>query len=110
MFHIVAASSFFHSINTLNRSEKMQYESLVLAFPGLSFNINSLNQIKNFIWLLEERKLMVWHDMVNKTINSHRKKKLSPSMCWGGDNLFEVREEADTGNYPLQTRRRARTV
>ena len=79
MFHIVAASSLFHSINTLNTGEKKQYESLVTAIPGLSLNKNLLNQGKNLRRLLEdsplrEKKVVVWHDVVNNTISSHRKK------------------------------------
>ena len=77
MFHIVAASSLFHSINTLNTGEKKQYESLVTAIPGLSLNNNLLNQGKNLRRLLEdsplkEKKVVVWHDVVNTTISSHR--------------------------------------
>ena len=76
MFHIVAASSLFHSINTLNTCEKKQYESLVTAIPGLSLNKNLLNQGKNLRRLLEdsplkEKKVVVWHEVVNNTISSH---------------------------------------
>ena len=69
---IVAASSLWYSINTLNRSAK-KYESLVTAIPGLSLNNNSLNQGKNLPRLLEdsslkEKKMAVRHDLVNNTI------------------------------------------
>ena len=115
MFHIVAASSLFHSINTLNTGEKKQYESLVTAIPGLSLNKNLLNQGKNLRRLLEdsplrEKKVVVWHDVVNNTISSHRKKQLSPSRCRGADKLFEVEEAADIGDRSLQKGRNARLV
>ena len=84
MFHIVAASSLFHSINTLNACEKKQYESLVTAIPGLSLNNNLLNQGKNLRRLLEdsplkEKKVVMWHDVVNKTISSHRTNNYRPA-------------------------------
>ena len=84
MFHIVAASSLFHSINTLNTGEKKQYESLVTAIPGLSLNNNLLNQGKNLRRLLEdsplkEKKVIVWHDVVNNTISSHRTNNYRPA-------------------------------
>ena len=84
MFHIVAASSLFHSINTLNTGEKKQYESLVTAIPSLSLNNNLLNQGKNLRRLLEdsplkEKKVVVWHDVVNNTIRSHRTNNYRPA-------------------------------
>ena len=84
IFHIVAASSLFHSINNLNACEKKQYESLVTAIPGLSLNNNSLDQRKNLRRLLEdsplkEKKVVVWHDVVNNTISSHRTKNYRPA-------------------------------
>ena len=84
MFHIVAASSLFHSINTFNTGGKKQYESLVTAIPGLSLNNNLLNQGKNLRRLLEdsplkEKKVVVWHDVVNNTISSHRINNYRPA-------------------------------
>ena len=57
MFHIVAASSLFRRINTLNICEKKRYESLVRAIPGVSLNNTSLNQEKNLRRLLEDSPL-----------------------------------------------------
>ena len=84
MFHIVAASSLFHSINTLNTGEEKQNESLVTAIPGLSLNNNLLNQGKNLRRLLEdsplkEKKVVVWHDVVNNNISSHRTNNYRPA-------------------------------
>ena len=83
MFHNVAATSLFHSINTLNRWEKKRYESLVTAIPVLYLN-NSLIQGKKFRqWLvdspLKEKKLIVWHDVVNNTTSSHRTNNYRPA-------------------------------
>ena len=84
MFHIVAASSLFHSIKTLNKCEKKQYESVVTAFPGLYLNNNLLNQRKNLRRLLEdcpmkEKKVVVWHDVMNSTISSQRTNNYRPA-------------------------------
>ena len=84
MFHIVAASSLFHSINTLNTCEKNQNESLVTVIPGLSLNNNLLNQRKNLRRLLEdsplrEKKVVVRPEVVNNTISSHRTNNYCPS-------------------------------
>ena len=84
MFHIVAAISLFHSINTLKTCEKKRYESLVTAIPGLSLNNNLLNQRKNLQKLLEdsplkEKKVVLWHDVVNNTISSHRTNNYRPA-------------------------------
>ena len=84
MFHFVAANSLFHSINTLNACEKKQYESLVTATPGLSLNNNLLNQRKNLRRLLEdsplkEKKDVVWLDVVNNTVSSHRTNNYRPA-------------------------------
>ena len=84
MFHIVAASSLFHSINNLKTCDKKQYESLVTAIPGLSLNNNLLNQGKNLRRLLEdsplkEKKVVVRHDVVNNTLSSHRTNNYRPA-------------------------------
>ena len=84
MFHIVAANSLFHSIKTLNTGEKTQYESLVTAIPGLSLNNNLLNLRKNLRRLLEdsplkEKKVVLWHDVVNNTNSSHRTNNYCPA-------------------------------
>ena len=77
MFHIVAASSLFHSINTLSTCEKKCYESLATAIPGLSLNNNLMNQRKNLRRILEysplkEKKVVVGHDVAKNTISSPR--------------------------------------
>ena len=84
MFHIVAASCLFHSIKTLNSCEKKQYESVVTAFPGLYLNNNLLNQRKNLRRLLEdspmkEKKVVVWHDVMNSTNSSQRTNNYRPA-------------------------------
>ena len=84
MFHIVAASCLFHSIKTLNTCEKKQYESVVTAFPGLYLNNNLLNQRKNLRRLLEdspmkEKKVVVWHDVMNSTNSSQRTNNYRPA-------------------------------
>ena len=84
MFLFVAASSLFHSINTLNRCEKKLIEILFTAIPGLSLKYNLLKQGKNLRQFLEdsslkEKKVVVWHDVVNNTIKSHRKNNYRPA-------------------------------
>ena len=98
MFRFVVASFLFRSINTLNRCEKKRYESLVTAIPNLSLNNTSLNQGKNLRRVLEdsplkEKKVVVWNDVANKNISSHKTNLYSLSR--GADKLFEVEEAAE---------------
>ena len=78
MVCIVAASSLHHSLEQLSNPEKEQFLPKILAIPGLSLNPNTTNPQKNLASLLcraplaEKRQVVVWHDIIKKSINSHR--------------------------------------
>ena len=80
IFYIVAASSLYHSLEQLSNLEKEQILP-ILDFPGLSLNPNTTNPQKNLASLLcraplaEKRQLVMWHDIINNSINSHRTNK-----------------------------------
>ena len=98
MFRIIAASSLFHSVNTLNTCEKKQYESLVTVIPDLSLNNDLLNQRKNLRLLLEdsqlkEKKVVVWHDVVNNTISSHRTNNYRPAGVEELTNCLKLKKQ-----------------
>ena len=77
-FNIVAASSLYHSLEQLSNPEKEQFLPKILAIPGLSLNPNTTNPQKNLASLLckaslaEKRQVVVWHDIINNSINSQR--------------------------------------
>ena len=78
MVYIVAASSLYHSLEQLSKPEKEQFLPKILAIPGLSLNANTTNPQKKLASLLcraplaEKRQVVVWHDIINNSINSHR--------------------------------------
>ena len=78
MVCIVAASSLYHSLEQLSNPEKEQFLPKILAIPGLSLNPNTTSPQKNLASLLcraplaEKRQVVVWHDIIKKSINSHR--------------------------------------
>ena len=98
-FHGVAASSLFHSINILNRSEKKQYPSLVTEILGPSLNNNSQNQGKNLRRLLEgksikvEKKVAVRHGVVNNTIDSRRNNNYRPDCVEELTNYLKAKKQ-----------------
>ena len=78
MFYIVAAGSLYHSLEQLSNPEKEQFLPKILAFLGLYLNSNTTNPQKNLPSLLcraplaEKRQVVVWRDIINNFINSHR--------------------------------------
>ena len=78
MVYIVAASSLYHRLEQLSNPEKEQFLPKILAIPGLSLSPNTTNPQKNLASLLcraplaEKRQVVVWHDIINNSINSHR--------------------------------------
>ena len=78
MLCIVAASSLYHSLEHLSNPEKERFLPKILAVPGLYLNPNTTNPQKNLANLLcraflaEKRQVVVWHDIINNSINSHR--------------------------------------
>ena len=78
MVYFVAASSLYHSLEQLSNPEKEQFLPKILAIPGLSLNPNTTNPQKNLASLLcreplaEKHQVVMWHDIINNSINSHR--------------------------------------
>ena len=72
-----AASSLYHSLEQLSNPEKEQFLPKILAIPGLSLNPNTTNP-QNLACLVcraplaEKRQVVVWHDIINNSFNSHR--------------------------------------
>ena len=65
----------------LSNPEKEQFLPKILDIPGLSLNPNTTNPQKNLASLLcrvplaEKRQEVVWHDIINHSIISHRTNK-----------------------------------
>ena len=68
--------SLYHSLEQLSNPEKEQFLPKKLAISDLSLNPNTTNPQKNLASLLcraplaEKRQLVVWHDIINNSINS----------------------------------------
>ena len=79
MLYNVAASSLYYSLEQLSNPEKEQFLPKILAIPGLSLYPNNTNPQKNFASLLcrappaEKPQVVVWHDIINNSINSRTK-------------------------------------
>ena len=76
MVRIVAASSLHHAIETINTENYTAIKEKVYSIPGLSLNIHAKTPEKVVQNLIEkdfkdEKDLIVWHDVINKTICNH---------------------------------------
>ena len=83
MAMIVAASSIYHSLKSLELEERRETQQKVYAVPGLSLNPNTLNRGKNVRVLLEQqplasKQIIFWHDLLNNSISSHRTNNYTP--------------------------------
>ena len=83
MAMIVAASSLYHSLKDLELEERRETQHKVYAIPGLSSNTNALNRGKNSRILLEQqplasKQIILWHDVLNNSISSHRTNNYAP--------------------------------
>ena len=79
MVYIVVVSSLYHSLDQLSNPEKEPFLHKMSAIPGLSLNPNTAIPQKNLASLLcraaladTHCQLVVWHDIINNSINSHR--------------------------------------
>ena len=81
MVQILAACSL---LNSLPYSSKKQFLGKITSVPGLSFNRNSKDWVKNARNLLQKghlskrKDLVVWHDMINNTISHHISNNYQP--------------------------------
>ena len=77
MAMIVAASSLYRSVKGLELEERRETQQKVYAVPGLSLNPNTLNRGSILLVLLEQqpvasKQVILWHDVLNNTLSSHR--------------------------------------
>ena len=121
LLKINAASSLFNSIEELQISLRKQLRELVHAGPGFSLNPESVNQSKDVYNYLKSEELkhtriILWHDLINNTITSHKSKNYQPQsvnelvaslrsltnlcgivycQCTGSPNIFEDLRTSD---------------
>ena len=85
MVHILAASSLHHAVKRVQCSEKKKLLTKITTVPGLSFNPNTKNRLKNAQTFLVKGRLstrtdiVVWHDRINNSISKHKWKNYRPS-------------------------------
>ena len=76
MLKIIAASFLSHSVEKLSAADQKNLNEIVHAIPGLNLNTNSVKPEKNVLkFLLSsdlEKKIILWHDLINNTISLHK--------------------------------------
>ena len=83
MVHILAASSLHHAVKSVQYSEKKELLTKITTVLGLSFNPNTKNWLK-YALLVKDRlstktDIVVWHDLINNSISSHKLNNYRPS-------------------------------
>ena len=102
MVFILAASSLHHVIKTLPQALQDHYKKRIYALPGLSFNPNAVKVRKTAQYQLnqffrENKRLVMWHDVVNNSLSRHRSnnnKPLTPSQVIAVLEKYQERIEA----------------
>ena len=85
MVQILAASSLYHALKSVQYNEKKELLTKITTVPGLSFNPNIKNRLKIAQNLLVRSRLstrtdiVVWHDLINNSISSHKSIYYRPS-------------------------------
>ena len=72
MAWVVAASSLFHSLNTLRPAEKAELDELVYAESGLSLNPHTVRRRQSLHTPLVDKEIILWHDVLNNKLSKHR--------------------------------------
>ena len=70
MVHILAANSLHHAVNSLTYSSKKQFRESYICSRKNWFN-NAINLLQKG-HLSKRKDLVVWHNLINKTILRHR--------------------------------------
>ena len=84
MVFIVAASCLDRAINAADRSIRLSIHRRSFSVPGLSFNPRSESKFKDLGFLLDRGSLkyrknfVLWHDVINNSITSHRSNNNEP--------------------------------
>ena len=78
MISVVAASSLYHSLKTLNKKHRVTVDELLSSAAGLTLDPNTGNGIYDNLSTpsLESRHIVLWHDLLNNTITSHPRNNL----------------------------------
>ena len=76
MIQIVGASSL-KRVFEFCQSNKVDLRKHITAISGLSLNPHAKSELKNLKFLctqgyLHHKKLLIWHDIINKSLNAHR--------------------------------------
>ena len=75
MIFIAGASSLSHSLETIDSSDKEYFSSITFAFFGAILNPSSGKNVFKDLCKeeLKDRKIVLWHDLINNTITEHKK-------------------------------------
>ena len=75
---VAAASSLYHSLKKLGKEDRVTVDELLYSSPGLNLDPNTSNWVYDYLSSpsLENRHIVLWHDLQNNTIRSHPKKNL----------------------------------
>ena len=77
MVYVIGASSLRRAIDKAPTSIRKSIQGKVFAVPGLSFHPTAKNPNKQLQNLLKKglkscKKIVIWHDLVNNSLSSHR--------------------------------------
>ena len=78
MAYVIGASSLGYVVDDSPFSLRRRLLARTFATPGLSFNPNARNYLKNLDNLLStgclrhRADIVIWHDLINNTLSSHR--------------------------------------
>ena len=78
MIYVIGASSLRHAVDDSPFRLRRRLLARTFATPGLSFNPNARNYLKNLDNLLStgcwrhRADIVIWHDLINNTLSSHR--------------------------------------
>lgn len=83
MLQIVAASSLFHSIETLDPAEQEDLKYTVEAEPGYSLIQHCIDPKKNALNFINQprnlgKQIILWHDLINNSLTPHHSNKHRP--------------------------------
>lgn len=85
MIHVIGASSLSRAVNDTNHRQKQILRKSIIAVPSLSLNPNVKSPLKNLSFLLEngslktKSNLVIWHDVLNNSLTSHKSNNFSPA-------------------------------
>ena len=101
---VVAASSIYHSLKTLDKKDRVNVDELVYSSPGLNLGPNNSNCVYDYLssTSLESRHNVLLHDLLNYTITSLPKKKNLPQTV---EQLVSTIKTLQNKHYVVTCRR-----